>query len=425
MSLRTISLRRREFLARMAGCVVGPVVAGFACGPEEGAPGGEAGASGAEGAGAAAGERAGAGSGASVSGSGGTSTAPELVRASWPGYDDAVVVDALAGPIQFNIPQQSLPLDASALEAVRRSGITAVNLTVNARATDQVSAWEATRAKMSSWTREVDAHPDVFALARSVDEIRGAGEAGRLALVYGFQDGVPFEDDLGRLDELYEAGLRIVQPTYNVRNRLGSGCLAPDDEGLTELGREAVARMETLGILLDLSHCGPRTTLDGIDAASGPVSITHTGCKAVFDHPRSKDDETLRLVAEGGGVVGIYLMPFLNAEGAPTAEDVLRHIEYALDVCGEDHVGIGSDQGIVPLDVSGDFRERFDAVSADRAAAGIAAPREDTIPYVPQLNHPRRLEAIAGLMAERGHPHRLIEKVLGANFMRLFGEVWA
>lgn len=423
MSPRTTSLRRREFLARMAGCVVAPLAAGFACGPDEGASGGGAGAGAAEGAGTGA-AGAGAGSGPGVSGSG-ASTAPELVRTSWTGYDDAVVVDALAGPIQFNIPQQSLPLDGPALESARRSGITAVNLTVNARGTDEVSAYEATVAKMSAWTREVDAHPDVLALARTVGEIREAKAAGRLGLVYGFQDGVPFEDDLDRLDELYEVGLRIVQPTYNVQNRLGSGCLAPTDEGLTELGREAVARMESLGILLDLSHCGPRTTLDGIRAASGPVSITHSGCSAVFDHPRSKDDETLRLMAERGGVVGIYLMPFLNAEGPPTAEDVLLHIEHALDVCGEDHVGIGSDQGIVPLDVSGDFRERFDAVSADRAAAGIAAPREDTIPYVPQLNHPRRLEAIAGLMAERGHPDRVIEKVVGGNFIRLFGEVWA
>lgn len=424
MTPRTTSLRRRDFLARMTGVVVGPLVAGLACGPGEGASGGGGGAGGAEGAGASAGG-VGAGAASGAGASGGSTGAPELVRASWAGYDDAVAVDALAGPIQFNIPQQSLPLDGPALDAVRRSGITAVNITVNARPTDQVSAYEATVAKMSSWTREVDAHPDVLSLARTVGEIREAKEAGRLALVYGFQDGVPFEDDLDRLDELHDVGLRIIQPTYNVQNRLGSGCLAPTDEGLTELGREAVARMESLGILLDLSHCGPRTTLDGIRAASGPVSITHSGCSAVFDHPRSKDDETLRLLADRGGVVGIYLMPFLNPEGPPTAEDVILHIEHALDVCGEDHVGIGSDQGIVPLDVSGDFQSRFDAVSADRAAAGIAAPREDTVPYVPQLNHPRRLEAIAGLMAERGHPDRVVEKVLGANFMRLFDDVWA
>ena len=350
---------------------------------------------------------------------------PELVRVPWDGYDDAVVVDGLASPIQFNIPQQELPLGRSSLDQVRRSGITAVNITVNGWPRDEASAYQATLAKMSSWTREVEAHPDVLAFGRSVDEIRDAKASGRLALVYGFQDGTPFQDDLDRLEAFHEAGLRIVQPTYNVRNRLGSGSLVPEDTGLTELGLEAVERMESLGILLDLSHCGPRTTRDGIEAASRPVCISHSGCSAIYDHPRSKDDATLRRLAEGGGVIGIYLMPFLNAEGAPTAEDVIVHLEHALDVCGEDHVGIGSDQGIVPLDVGGDFRARFEEVSRQRAASGIAAPREDTIPYVPQLNHPRRMETIAGLLSRRGHPDRVVEKVLGANFMRLFDEVWS
>ena len=133
--------------------------------------------------------------------------------------------------------------------------------------------------------------------------------------------------------------------------------------------------------------------------------------------------EMLKL-AENGGVVGIYLMPFLNPSGPPSAAHVLAHIEHALDVCGEDHVGIGSDQGIVPLDVGGAFTARFEEVSRQRTAAGIAAPREDTIPYVPDLNHPRRLETIADHMSARGHASRVIEKVLGANFMRLFEEVW-
>ena len=130
------------------------------------------------------------------------------------------------------------------------------------------------------------------------------------------------------------------------------------------------------------------------------------------------------MLADRGGVFGVYLMPFLNAEGPPTADHVLAHIEHALNVCGEDHVGIGSDQGIVPLDVSGDFAQRFESVSAARAALGIAAPREDTIPYVPDLNDPRRLETIAAMMAAHGHAERVIEKVLGTNFRRLFGDVW-
>ncbi|MDX1494993.1 MAG: membrane dipeptidase [Longimicrobiales bacterium] len=405
-----MTVDRREFLRRAMVAVLGPTMAGLACGPESSGGGGAGGAAGAGGAPSGAGAA--------------TGSVPELVQVPWAPYDDVMVVDALASPIQFNIPQEALPLGSSALDAVRRSGIHAVNVTVNGRGSDEVTAYEATLARISAWSRELEAHPEVLAPGWTVDDLVEASSSGRLALVYGLQDGVPFEDDLDLLDPLHDAGVRIIQPTYNVRNRLGSGCLAPDDEGLTEQGRRAVTRMEELGILLDLSHCGPRTTLDGIEMARGPVSITHSGCKAIFDHPRSKDDATLRLLADRGGVVGIYLMPFLNPEGPPTAEDVVVHVEHALDVCGEDHVGIGSDQGIVPLDVGGDFRARFDEVSAQRAAAGIAAPREDTVPYVPQLNHPRRMETIAGMLADRGHPRRVVEKVMGANFVRLFREVW-
>lgn len=149
----------------------------------------------------------------------------------------------------------------------------------------------------SVWMAEAERSSDVLSVTTTVGEIRAAKASGRLGLVFGFQDGVPFEDDLDRLDRFYQMGLRIVQPTYNVQNKIGTGCLAPNDSGLTELGREAVARMESLGILLDFSHRGPQTTIDGIRAATGPVSITHSGCKAVFAHPRSKNDATMRETA--------------------------------------------------------------------------------------------------------------------------------
>jgi membrane dipeptidase len=342
----------------------------------------------------------------------------------WPGYGEALVVDGLAGPLQFNIPQGDLPLTAEVLATLRRSGITAVNLTVNAPGATGGDPRGETRTRMETWRGEVATHPRALRLIREADDVLRCKDEGSFGLIFGFQDGVPFQEDLAALEDFHELGLRVVQPTYNQTNALGSGCLAPEDRGLTERGREAVERMEELGILLDLSHCGRRTTRDGLAAATGPVSITHTGCAAVYAHPRNKDDEVLRAVARGGGVVGIYLMPFLNPAGPPTAEDVVRHLEHALQVCGEDHVGIGSDQGVVPLDVSGDFQRRFDAVSERRSQAGIAAPREETVPYVPDLNHPRRLEDIADRLAARGHPDRVVEKVLGANFVRLFRDVW-
>jgi membrane dipeptidase len=397
------SMDRRSFLRLAGATVLAPVTGG--CGDR----GGSAGSPQSGGAG---------GPSAGVSGS-------IAEGVPWPGYDEATVIDALASPIQFNIPQEGLPLSEAAIAAVRDSGITALNLTVNAQAREGVSALDATDAKMTAWAEQIASRQDVFRLVESVEDSDDCKGTGRLGIVFGFQDGVPFEDDLDRIADFYARGLRIVQLTYNIQNRLGSGSLVPADGGLTDVGREAVARLNGSGVLVDLSHSGARTTTDGILASTAPVAVTHSGCSAVYAHPRNKDDETLRLLADRGGVVGVYLMPFLNSSGPPTAEDVLAHIEHALSVCGEDHVGIGTDQGIVPLDVSGDFRARFDAVSAQRASAGIAAPREDTVPYVPELNHPRRLETIAGMLAARGRTASVIEKVLGQNFQRLFREVWS
>jgi len=342
----------------------------------------------------------------------------------WPGYSSALVIDALAGPIQFNIPQSQLPLSASDLEAIRSSGITALNLTVGVVGMAAESPYEGTLARMQGWEREFDAHADVLHSVRTIADIGEAKRSGRLGIIHGFQDTVPFGEDLDRIAEFHGLGVRIVQLTYNDRNYVGSGSLVPVDEGLTDFGAAAVERMDDLGILIDLSHCGPRTTMDGIRMARRPVSITHTGCNAVYSHPRNKDDEALRATADGGGVVGIYLMPFLTGSGEASLADVVAHIEHALDICGEDHVGIGTDQGIVPLDTGGDFMAQFDAVSARRQAAGIAAPREDTPPIVPELNDPRRMDLLAAALADRGHTASRIEKLLGANWVRLFGDAW-
>jgi membrane dipeptidase len=351
-----------------------------------------------------------------------TAGSPSLRR--WPGYAQAVVIDALASPIQFNIPQSDLPLSAADLDNARRSGITALNLTVGVVGAAAPDPFEGTVTRIAAWEREVDRHPDALRRVRTAADLADAKASGRLGLIYGFQDVVPFGGNLDRIALFQGLGVRIVQLTYNDRNFVGDGSLEPNDGGLSRMGHAAVARMNDLGILVDLSHCGARTTLEGIRASAVPVSATHTGCSAVFAHPRNKDDATLRLLADRGGVAGIYLMPFLNPAGPPTAEDVLRHVEHALGVCGEDHVGIGSDQGITPLDVADPFPAQFAAVSARRQAMGIAAPREDTPPYVPELNTPKRMEMIADLMAERRHGDRVIEKVLGGNFARLFGEVW-
>jgi membrane dipeptidase len=156
------------------------------------------------------------------------------------------------------------------------------------------------------------------------------------------------------------------------------------------------------------------------------VAISHSGCTAVADVPRNKPDEILKQMADRGGVIGIYLMPFLRSRGQPTSEDFMRHLTHAIDVCGEDHVGVGSDNSITPLDITPDFRAEHRRSIAARRARGISAPGEedDVFTYVPDINSPRRMEIIADLMAKAGHGSARIEKVVGGNWMRLLGEVW-
>ncbi|MEO8450905.1 MAG: membrane dipeptidase, partial [Gemmatimonadota bacterium] len=273
-------------------------------------------------------------------------------RTPWPGYAGATVIDCLASPGPFNVPNSTgAPLTDEMIANVKASGITAVNVTLSGGGPGHVS-FDDTVAKIGYWERELAAHPDTFLKVRTVADIAEAKRLGKLGLIYGFQDAVMLEGDAGRLALFHRYGVKIIQLTYNVRNLLGDGCLEPGDAGLSRHGRDVVARMNELGQLVDLSHCGTHTTNDGIDASAKPVGITHSGCKAVFDHPRSKSDATLKKMADKGGVVGIYLMPFINAAGQPTAADLVKQIEHAVQVVGEDHVGIGSDLSITPHKVT-------------------------------------------------------------------------
>jgi membrane dipeptidase len=232
--------------------------------------------------------------------------------------------------------------------------------------------------------------------------------------------------DLDRLDLFAKFGVRIVQLTYNGRELLGDGCLERANAGLSRLGVQAVERLNALRTLIDLSHCGQRTTAEAIVHSKAPVAITHSGCHALADRPRNKRDDELRLMADRGGVLGIYLMPFLVMGAQPTADDVLRHIEHAVRVCGEDHVGIGSDGSITPLEVTDQYRLTWHDFVAERIRLGIAAPGEDpnVFPFVPDFNSPRKLEQIAQRLSAAGHRSARIEKIIGGNWMRLLSEVW-
>lgn len=347
-------------------------------------------------------------------------TAPRTPATTWPGYDAAMVLDFLASPGPFNTP---VPFERLSPEMVRNaatSGITAVNLTIGGQTP------EAVEANMAKWAREVASHPQVFTQVRSVAELRAAKAARKFGLIYGFQDTVALGPDLSRVARFHEAGVRIIQLTYNVRNLVGDGCLQPENGGLTPFGREVVAELNTRRIIVDTGHTGIRSTDEAIAASTRPIAISHSGCRAVADRPRSKPDATIRAMADKGGVIGIYLMPFLTMGAAPTSADLVRHIEHAINVAGEDHVGIGSDLSTTPHVVDAEYMRIHRTFVEGRLKAGIAAPGEDPeVPmFVTDMNSPRRMEMIADALAARGHGAARIEKVLGGNFLRLCREVW-
>jgi len=341
-------------------------------------------------------------------------------------FQRSIVIDGLGG-LGNSTAEDGAPLAEVYLEDIRNSGLTAVHVTIlPVGSTPPDAAFAEAVMGIGRYEREIDRNPGVLTRIRTVADLRAAKSAGPTGLIYGFQDGVAFETDLSRLDELYRLGIRVVQPTYNRRNLLGDGCLEPANAGLSKAGLEAVARMNELGILVDLSHCGRQTAADAIQASTRPVAFTHTGSAAQDDHPRNRTDTELRAVAEKGGVSGIFFMPFLSEGRQPTAADVIRHLEHMVQVAGEDHVSIGTDGGISPEVVTPEFRELHAGFVRQRRAAGISAPgeTEDGFLFANELNTARRLETLAGMLSARGHSDARIEKILGANLVRVFSDTW-
>ena len=306
-----------------------------------------------------------------------------------------------------------------AVAAVHQSGITAVNFTISA------PDFEGTIKNLASLEALIEKFPDVLTLIRQHSDIARAKLENKVGIIRGFQYTAFFEEDTGRIETFRKLGVRIMQITYNNRSAFGDGCLEPGNAGLSKAGIALIKKMNDLGIAVDLSHSGYRTTAEAISASSKPVLISHGGCAAVYAHPRNKPDEILKSLADRGGYFGVYLMPYLVASPTvPTRQHVLDHLVHAINVCGADHVGIGSDGSIQKVVLTPKQKADFDADITRRKKLGIGAPGEDRYPYVPDLSGPDYLQIIATELSRRGQPSSVIVKVLGANFQRVLGEIW-
>ena len=244
-------------------------------------------------------------------------------------HRDAIVIDGLV------VSRWS----RAVFEDMHRGGLTAANCTC--------CVWEGFRGTMDNiaqWKEWFDEYDDILLQVHTSDDIHRAKAEGKVGIILGWQNTSGIEDQLAHLKSFKDLGVGVMQLTYNTQNFVGSGCFESHDGGLSDFGREVVDEMNRLGILVDLSHVGPKTSEDAIRHSKKPVAYTHCCPAALRDHRRNKSDEQLRFVADHGGFVGFATFPpFLPKDAETTLDDCAEAMDYVVNLIGEDNVGIGTD----------------------------------------------------------------------------------
>lgn len=352
--------------------------------------------------------------------------APAQPPAAQPRSGAAIWVDSQGGVDGWDEPEPGRFVPSPKLiEAIRRRRIDLIGMTLGDVGNGPDRFRNAVQS-VAEWDALIGLHNAHFTKIESLADIRAARAAGKLGLIYNFQDTTMLEGEAARVATFAALGVKQIQLTYNKRNLAGDGCLERANAGLSDHGREVIAEIEKAKVLLDLSHAGQRTIAEGIAAAKRPLAITHSACRSLVDLPRNTFDPEMRALADKGGVFGIYLMPFLRMSGQPGKEDLIRHIEHALKVCGEDHIGLGTDGPLFGYQINEETKKRHREFFEDRKKKGIAAPGEagDVLNMVEGYNDVGRYSTLAADLKARGWSQARIDKLLGGNFVRLYGEAW-
>jgi membrane dipeptidase len=361
-----------------------------------------------------------------LAGIGGTRALRAATPPRWAPYANTFAIDGAGGLGRVDDPDED-HLGPRSIADAMASGLTAAvqTLAPNGRFRFGADAFETAIRTIARWDREIETHAELR-LIRNGADLAAARRDRKFGLIYGFQETSPIGEDVDRIDMFHALGVRVIQLTHNRRNLVGDGCMEPGNAGLSDLGHQVIERLNARRVVVDCAHGGERMTREAIAASKAPVLISHTGCRALSDLPRCTTDANLKAMADTGGVAGIIFWPYLRKEGQPMAEDLLRHVEHAIDVCGEDHVGLGSDAPVSPVDRTAQFekenREIIDGMFEDGVFE--KGRSHDLHLFIPDLNTVDRFETIGALMSRRGHSDARIAKVLGGNFARVMGEVW-
>lgn len=269
------------------------------------------------------------------------------------------------------------------------------------------------------------AHQDFVIRAEKVDDIIRAHNEGKIALIPSIEGAAMIENELDRIEILYGFGVRAMGITYSESNALGSGLKEERDGGLTFFGRQAVERMNKVGMLIDCSHCGEQTTLDVIKVSKDPIILSHVGARALWDTNRMKSDEVLKACADKGGVIGIEAAPhttLTEKNKVHSIDSFMEHFEYIKDLVGIDHVGFGPDT--LYGDHVGMHRVYSAKLSIKEAFRGSTATFQE-VEYVRGLENPTEASwNIVRWLVKHGYSDEDIAKVMGKNILRVLKEVW-
>ncbi|MET0232621.1 MAG: membrane dipeptidase [Rhodanobacteraceae bacterium] len=346
----------------------------------------------------------------------------------WKPWRDTIAIDGEGG-FSLMFVDDADPLVKKELVAARECGLSGVLLSVapEGRFWMNDAAFEQTKAKIATCKAKIAAHSDVLMQILTADDLKTANRDRRVGLIFRFQGAEPLGEDSDRIPMFRDLGVRVIQLTHNRRNLVGDGCTEPSQAGLSKFGYEVVERLNAEKVVVDLAHGSPQTIADGIRASKAPPLISHTGARALSDLPRCASDDNLRACAEKGGVAGVIFWPYLRTDTQPMAIDVIRHIEHMIDVCGEDHVGIGTDSSVMAVERTPEFeKENREWIRAAKEDGIFDKTRPDDLyTFIPDLNMSNRFEVLATMLSARKHSDARIAKILGGNFQRVFAGVWA
>jgi membrane dipeptidase len=265
---------------------------------------------------------------------------------------------------------------------------------------------------LSSWRRQVLLRPEEFALVSTVDDLLAAQRQGRLVVGFDLEDTNPLGGEIGLVQAYYDLGVRSMLMTYNGENMAGFGCHAPNDTGLTAFGRAVVDEMNRVGMMVDASHTGYRTSMDVLERTASPAIFSHSCMRSVWDHDRNIRDDQARACAVTGGVIGINGVGIFLGDNDISVEAMVRHIDYAVELVGPEHVGIGTDFVFDTDDLVRELENTQIFPESYRS--------DNQIDFFP----PEQLAALEAELGNRGYAPGDIAGIMGGNFLRVARQVW-